>query len=353
MLYLSKVYHMVAEHARGKWRKFVLVNLAHFFYIFHAMVTFHDIETAYEIVRRAVYKTPLLHSHAVDERSGNSVFFKAENLQRIGAFKIRGAYNKIASLSAEERTRGVVAHSSGNHAQGVALAATLLGTKAVVVMPKNSPRNKVAGTQAHGGEVVFCEDSSDDRERVARQLQAEHNYVLVPPFDDDKIIAGQGTVTLEIAQELKSLEYLFVPVGGGGLIGGNAIAAKHLFPGIKVIGVETEPANDGQQSFRKKEIVRINPPNTIADGMRTQAVGKRNFEIMLKFVDDMITVTDAQVIEMMKFLVDRMKIVVEPTGAVAPAAVFQNILGLRSKNICAIISGGNVDPAFLKSILST
>lgn len=315
------------------------------------MITYRDIESAYTVVRPVVYKTPLLHSDELDAKTGNEVFFKAENLQRIGAFKIRGAYNKIASLTAEERARGVVAHSSGNHAQGVALAASLLGTKAVVVMPKSSPRNKVAGTQAHGGEVVFCEDSSDDRERVARQLQEEHNYVLVPPFDDDKIIAGQGTATLEIAQDLKGLDYLFVPVGGGGLIAGNAVAAKHLFPGIKVIGVETEPANDCQQSFRKKEIVRINPPNTIADGMRTQSVGKRNFEIILNFVDDMITVTDAQVIEMMKFFIGQMKVIVEPTGAVAPAAVFHNVMGLRSKKICAIISGGNVDPAFLKSIL--
>lgn len=315
------------------------------------MISYHDIEAAYNVVRTVVHKTPLLHSELLDAKTGNEVFFKAENLQRIGAFKIRGAYNKIASLTPEERKRGVVAHSSGNHAQGVALAAKLLGTKAVVVMPKNSPRNKVAGTQEHGGEVVFCEDSSDDRERVAKQLQAEHHYVLVPPFDDDKIIAGQGTATLEVAQDLKELDYLFVPVGGGGLIAGNAIAAKHLFPGIKVIGVETEPANDCQQSFRKKEIVRINPPNTIADGMRTQSVGKRNFEIILNYVDDMITVTDAQVIEMMRFFAERMKVIVEPTGAVAPAAIFHNVMGLRSKKICAIISGGNVDPAFLKSIL--
>jgi threonine ammonia-lyase medium form len=315
------------------------------------MVTFSDIEAAYGVVQPVVNKTPLLRSRTLDDRLGNGVVFKAENLQRIGAFKIRGAYNKIASLSAAERRRGVVAHSSGNHAQGVALAARLLGTKAVVVMPKNSPRNKVAGTQAQGAEVVFCEDSSDDRERVAKQLQAEHDYVLVPPFDDDHIIAGQGTAIVEVAQELRELDYLFVPVGGGGLIAGNAIAAKHLFPGIKVIGVETEPANDCQQSFRKREIVRISPPATIADGMRTQSVGKRNFEIILKYVDDMVTVTDAQVIEMMKFFVERMKIVVEPTGAVAPAAVFHDVLGLRSKKICAIISGGNVDPALLKSIL--
>lgn len=315
------------------------------------MISFSDIENAYNVVRPVVYKTPLLRSEALNLRVGNEVWFKAENLQRIGAFKIRGAYNKIASLSAEERARGVVAHSSGNHAQGVALAAKMLGTKAVVVMPKSSPPNKVAGTQEYGAEVVFCEDSSDDRERVAKEIQERFSYVPVPPFDDDKIIAGQGTATVEIAQELRELDYLFVPIGGGGLIGGNAIAAKALFPHIKVIGVETEPANDCYQSFRKKEIVRISPPNTIADGMRTQAVGKRNFEIILKYVDDVVTVTDAQVIEMMRFFLERMKIVAEPTGAVAPAAIYHNVLGLSGKKICAIISGGNIDPAFLKKIL--
>ena len=315
------------------------------------MIGFHDIELAYEVVRRVVHKTPLLTSQQFNQHAGNDVFLKAENLQRIGAFKIRGAYNKIYSLTAEERRRGVVAHSSGNHAQGVALAAKLLGTRAVVVMPKSSPPNKVAGTKAYGAEIVFCEDSSDDRERVAKQLQEQHNYVPVPPFDDDKIIAGQGTATIEIAEEIQELDYLFVPVGGGGLIAGNAVAAKHLFPGIRVIGVETEPANDCYQSFRKKEIVRINPPKTIADGMRTQAVGKRNFEIILKYVDDVITVTDEQVIEMMRFFLERMKIVVEPTGAVAPAAVFHNILRLTEKRVCAIISGGNVDMALLKTWL--
>jgi threonine dehydratase len=315
------------------------------------MITYQDIEMAYRIVQPVVHKTPLLMSRTLNGRIGNRVLFKAENLQRIGAFKIRGAYNKIASLSADERKRGVVAHSSGNHAQGVALAAKLLNTRAVVVMPKNSPPIKVAGTQAYGAEVVFCEDSSDDRERVAKQLQQEHNYVLVPPFDDDKIIAGQGTVMIEVGEDLDELDFLFVPIGGGGLIAGNAIAAKHLFPNIKVIGVETEPANDCYQSFRKKEIVRINPPNTIADGIRTQAVGKRNFEIILQYVDDVITVKDDQVIDMMRFFLERMKIVVEPTGAVAPAAVFHNVLGLSGKNVCAIISGGNVDPALLKRIL--
>ena len=315
------------------------------------MITFSDIEKAYTVVRPVVYKTPLLASEKLNLQLGNEVWFKAENLQKIGAFKIRGAYNKIASLTDGERARGVVAHSSGNHAQGVALAATMLGTKAVVVMPKSSPPNKVAGTQSYGAEVIFCEDSSDDRERVAKEIQERLGYIPVPPFDDDMIIAGQGTATIEIAQEVQSLDYLFVPIGGGGLIGGNAIAAKALFPHIKVIGVETEPANDCYQSFRKKEIVRISPPNTIADGMRTQAVGKRNFEIIMNYVDDVITVTDAQVVEMMRFLLNTMKIVAEPTGAVAPAAVYHNILGISGKKICAIISGGNVDPAFLKTIL--
>jgi len=315
------------------------------------MVTYNDIEMAYKIVQPVVHKTPLLMSRTLNARVGNRVLFKAENLQRIGAFKIRGAYNKIASLNVDERKRGVVAHSSGNHAQGVALAAKLLNTRAVVVMPKNSPPIKVAGTQTYGAEVVFCEDSSDDRERVAKKLQEENNYVLVPPFDDDKIIAGQGTVMIEVGGDLDELDFLFVPIGGGGLIAGNAIAAKHLFPNVKVIGVETEPANDCYQSFRKKEIVRIDPPDTIADGMRTQAVGKRNFEIILQYVDDVITVNDGQVIDMMRFFLERMKIVVEPTGAVAPAAIFHNILGLSGKNVCAIISGGNVDPALLKRIL--
>jgi threonine dehydratase len=315
------------------------------------MISYADIDFAYSIVNPVVHKTPLLTSHSLNARCDNDVFLKAENFQRVGAFKIRGAYNKITSLTRNEKQPGVVAHSSGNHAQGVALAAKLLHVKAVVVMPKNSPRIKVEATQSYGAEVVFCEDSSDDRERVAKILQRKFGYAMVPPFDDDKIIAGQGTVMVEVAQELSSLDYLFVPVGGGGLISGCALAAKHYFPEINVIGVETESANDCQQSFRKKEIVRIAPSNTIADGMRTQSVGKRNFEIIMKYVDDIITVTDTQVIETMRYLMQRMKIIVEPTGAVAPAAVFHNVLHLSDKKICAILSGGNVEPSLLKQWL--
>ncbi|MGH2569204.1 MAG: threonine ammonia-lyase [Bacteroidota bacterium] len=315
------------------------------------MIRFADIEQSYAVLKQIVHKTPLLTSATFDERSGNAVHLKAENLQRAGAFKIRGAYNKIHSLSAEERRRGVVAHSSGNHAQGVALASKLLGVKATVVMPKGSVPNKVEGAKAYGAEVVLSEDSSDAREQLAKQLKHERGYVPVPPFDDDWIIAGQGTAMIEVAQELRELDYLFVPVGGGGLIAGNAVAAKHYFPKVKVIGVETESANDCYQTFRQKKVVRISPPKTIADGMRTQAIGERNFEIIMKYVDDVVTVSDEQVIEMMKFFLERMKILVEPTGAVAPAAVFQNVLGITGKKVCAIISGGNVDPALLKQIL--
>jgi threonine dehydratase len=315
------------------------------------MIGFRDIESAYRLVRPVVHETPLLRSRTFDEQCGNRVVLKAEHLQRIGAFKIRGAYTKIASLTAEERRRGIVAHSSGNHAQGVALAARLLGVKAAVVMPKGSIAPKVAATKAYGAEVIFCEDSSDDRERVAREIQEQHNLVLVPPFDDDRIIAGQGTVMLEIARQCSALDYLFVPVGGGGLIAGVALAAKHLMPDIRVIGVETETANDCWQSFRRKSIVRIEPPKTIADGMRTQAVGRRNFEIILRCVDDIVTVTDEQVVGMMRFLFQRMKQVVEPTGAVAPAAVFYNVLGIKDRTVCAVISGGNCDPALLRRIL--
>ncbi len=315
------------------------------------MVTIEDIEAAYVRLKPVVHKTPLLSSRTFDNKTGNQVFFKAENFQRVGAFKIRGAYNKISLLSKEQKALGVVTHSSGNHAQGVALAAQLLGVKAVVVMPKIAPQIKVDATRGYGAEVVFSNDSSDDRERVARQLMQQNGYTLVPPYDDEQIIAGAGTAMMEVAAEMRTLDYFFCPIGGGGLISGSAIAAKHFFPSIKVIGVETEAANDCYQTFRQKRIVRIDPPNTIADGMRTQSIGRDNFDIIMKYVDDVVTVTDDQVVDTMKFFLQRMKIVVEPTGAVAPAAVYHNILSVKQKNICAMISGGNVAPELLKQIL--
>ncbi len=315
------------------------------------MINFSDIERALKVLKPVVHKTPLLNSSTLNTISGNEVYFKAENFQRVGAFKIRGAYNKIASLSEAERRPGIIAHSSGNHAQGVALAGKLLGVRAVVVMPRDSLPNKIEATKAYGAEVVFTGPTSDDRERTTQELITRRGYTFVPPYDDDHIIAGQGTVALEIFQDIKELDYLFVPVGGGGLIAGCALAAKNLYPALRVIGVETEGANDCYQSFRAKRIVKISSVQTIADGMRTLSIGNRNFEIIMSYVDDVITISDEAVIAMMKFFLERMKLVVEPTGAVAPAAVMNNVLRIHGKKICAIISGGNVDPLMLKQLL--
>ena len=315
------------------------------------MLTYSDIESAYRTLQPVVHKTPLLSSRTLNDLTGNEVFFKAENFQRIGAFKFRGAYNKITSLAEEQRRRGVIAHSSGNHAQGVALASKLFNIRATIVMPHGSVKSKVEATQGYGAEVVFCGTSIDDRERMTEELINRFGYTLIHPYNDEKLIAGQGTVALEISHDTKDLDYLFVPIGGGGLISGCALAAKHLFPNIKVIGVETEGANDCYQSFRQKKIVRIENVNTIADGMRTNSVGAINFEIIRKYVDDVITIGDDDIYPMMRFFFDRMKIVVEPTGAVAPAAVRKNSLKISGKKVCAVISGGNVDLELFKKIL--
>lgn len=306
------------------------------------MVTFADIELAARTLHGVAHRTPLLSSRTFNSANGNEVYFKAENLQRIGAFKFRGAYNKIHSLGERERSRGIIAHSSGNHAQGVALAARLHGLKAVVVMPHNSVTGKVEATRNYGAEVVFCGDSTDDRERVTDALIAEHGYSLVHPYNDPDLIAGQGTVGAEIFSDLKELDYLFVPVGGGGLISGCAVAVKNLYPRVRVIGVETEGADDACRSFREGRIVRIPRADTIADGMRTLSVGTLNFEIMRRYVDDVISIPDDDIYPMMRFFLERMKVLVEPTGAVAPAAVLSNRLSLRGKRIAAVISGGNV-----------
>lgn len=315
------------------------------------MVSFSDIEAASRLLRPHIHRTPLLASRTLNALTGNEIIFKAENLQRIGAFKIRGAYAKIASLSTEERSRGVIAHSSGNHAQGVALASKIFGIRATIVMPHNSVTAKVEATKGYGAEVIFCEDSTDERERMTAALMEKHGSVLIHPYNDERLIAGQGTVALELFEDAKDLDVLLVPVGGGGLIAGCAVAAKHCSPGVRVIGVETEGANDCYQSFRARRIVKIDSANTIADGMRTLCVGTLNFEIIQRFVDDVVTVRDSDVLAMMRFFFERMKIVVEPTGAVAPAAAMANVLGLRGKKIGAVISGGNVDPALMRRVL--
>ena len=314
----------------------------------YIVVTIKDIEDAARVLSTVVHKTPLLFSRTLNDITCNSVFFKAENFQRTGAFKIRGAYNKISSLTENERKKGVIAHSSGNHAQGVACASAMFGIRSVIVMPENSAKSKVNATRNYGAEVIFCGNTTDHREKTTRELIDQSGYTLIHPYNDEKLIAGQGTVAFEIFQEIKDLDYLFVPVGGGGLISGCAVVAKNLSPHVKVIGVETEGANDCYQSFREKKIVKLKSVNTIADGMRSLAIGTLNFEIIMKYVDDVITIDDNDIFPMMRFFLERMKILVEPTGAVAGAAVLRNRLGLKNKNICAIISGGNVDWEVIK-----
>jgi threo-3-hydroxy-L-aspartate ammonia-lyase len=315
------------------------------------MISFSDIEAADRLLEPVVHRTPLLSSTAFNELTGSTVYFKAENYQRVGAFKFRGAYNKISSLTDAQRKAGVIAHSSGNHAQGVALASGLFGIRATIVMPDNSVPGKVAAAKGYGAEIVLCGTSTDDRERVTQELIDRHGYTLIHPYNDPVLIAGQGTAALEISRQIPRCDVLVVPVGGGGLISGCAVAAKHCFPGIRVIGVETEGANDCYQSFRQNRIVKIPKADTIADGMRTLAVGTLNFEIIKKYVDDVITIRDEDIPPMMKFFIERMKTVVEPTGAVAPAAVMSGRISSKNTVICAMISGGNVDPAYLKSIL--
>ena len=307
------------------------------------MISFNNIESAYTVLKPVVHKTPLLSSRTFNQSNGNEVYFKAENFQRIGAFKFRGAYNKLNSLTNDEHRRGVIAHSSGNHAQGVALASKLFGTKAVIVMPHDSVKSKVDATKSYGAEIVFCGTATGDRERTTDELLRKHGYTLVHPYNDEKLIAGQGTVALEIFHDCKELDYLFVPIGGGGLIAGCALAAKNLFPSIQVIGVEPEGANDCYQSFRQQRIVTLDDVRTIADGVRTRSVGPINFEIIQRYVDDVITIKDDDMYPMMKFFYERMKIVVEPSAAVPFASVLNQQEKFAGARVGIILSGGNVD----------
>ena len=307
------------------------------------MIGYSDIDRAYQKLKTVVHRTPVLTSSSLNAMSGNQLYFKCENFQRIGAFKIRGAYNKISSLPEEQLRRGVVAYSSGNHAQGVALAARLLNTHAKIVMPDNAPKPKVEATKAYGGDIVFYKYKTEDREAIGKSIADNEGRAIVPPFNDELIMAGQGTLSVELAEQVKDPDFVFFPVGGGGLISGNSVALKHLLPGVNIIGVETETANDVYQSFRKGEIVRISPPATIADGMRTLAPGTLTFPVIMKNVSHILLVSDDEVIEAMRLIYSRLKIVVEPTAAVPFAAVLKNELQLRGKKIVIVLSGGNID----------
>jgi threonine ammonia-lyase medium form len=315
-------------------------------------VTFADVQAAAARLHGQAHRTPIITSETFDQMAGCRVYFKCENLQRAGAFKFRGAYNALSLLTPEQRTRGVVAFSSGNHAQGLALAAKILNIPAVVVMPSDAPPIKVDATGGYGAEVVFYDRLTGDREAIAQQLASERRLTVIPPFDHPHIIAGQGTAAMELFEDMPDLDVLLTPVGGGGLISGCATAAKAMRPGVRVIGVETEPANDAWQSLRTGTRVTIPVPDTIADGIRTTCLGAITFEIMRRLVEDIALVADADVIEAMRFMLIRMKLLAEPTGAVPVAALMTHqVKGIEGKRVGVVVSGGNADPALLKQIL--
>ena len=309
-----------------------------------APVTYDDVAAAAARLEGVAHRTPVATSRLFDELTGAQAFFKCENLQRMGAFKFRGAYNALSQLDADERRRGVVAFSSGNHAQAVALAGQLLGIPRVIVMPADAPGVKVAGTRAYGAEVVFYDRAAgQSREDVAAKIARERGSVLVPPFDHAHVIAGQGTAAKELIEDIGALDDLYVPTGGAGLLSGSAIAATHLSPGIRVIGVEPAGGDDAARSFRTRTLQRVEDPQTIADGARTQSLGSLTFPLVLRHVSDIITVTDGEIVQAMRFLWERMKLVVEPTGALAVAGVMSGAIPVRDRRVGIILSGGNVD----------
>jgi threonine dehydratase len=302
-------------------------------------VTYEDIAAAHERIKPHAVRTPVLSSAAIDAATGAKVFFKCENLQNMGAFKFRGAYNALAQLKGPQ---GVIAFSSGNHAQAVALAARMLGMKAVIVMPADAPKVKLEGTRGYGAEVITFEKGVD-REALTRKIADERGLTLIPPFNHPHVVAGQGTAAKELFEETGPLDYFLVPVGGGGLISGCAIAAKHLAPKCRVIGVEPAAGNDVCLSFKNKKITKIDVPDTIADGARTQAPGDITFPLILQNVDDMLTVTDGELLRAMFTLWERLKTIVEPTGALAACALFEKKLDASGRRVGVLLSGGNVD----------
>ncbi|HEU5295423.1 MAG TPA: threo-3-hydroxy-L-aspartate ammonia-lyase [Burkholderiaceae bacterium] len=311
-------------------------------------ITLQDIRAAADRLAGVAHKTPVMTSRLADERAGATLFFKCENLQRVGAFKFRGAYNALAQFSPEQRRAGVIAFSSGNHAQAIALAARLLDMPSVIVMPTDAPPGKLAATRAYqqgqrGSEVVLYERYREDREAIGRRIGAERGMTLVPPFDHPHVMAGQGTAALELIEQVGGLDALLVCVGGGGLVSGCAVAALGLQPAIAVYGVEPEAGNDVQQSFARGEIVKIAVPDTIADGAQTQAPGRLTFDVIRACVRGVLTVSDAQLVDAMQFFAGQMKLVVEPTGCLAAAAAFGRAIDLRGQRVGVILSGGNVD----------
>ncbi len=305
--------------------------------------TYADVLAAAERIRPYALQTPVLTSRTADAESGAQLFFKCENFQRMGAFKFRGAMNTLAQFSAIQRQAGVVAFSSGNHGQAIALAASILGIPATIVMPHDAPASKIAATAGYGGKIVHFDRYTEDREQICAAFVEQHGMTLVPPFDHPDEISGQGTAALELLQQTGPLDALFVSLGGGGLLAGSLLAAKALAPACKTYGVEPEAANDAQQSLRAGKIVLIAPPRTIADGAQTQHVGHYTFAIMRRDVEDILTVSDPELIDCMRFYAERMKMIVEPTGCLSLAAVRKHKQQLRGLRVGIIVSGGNVD----------
>ena len=317
-----------------------------------ARLTIDDVRAAAQRLSGHIYRTPVISSVAADEASDYRVFFKCENLQIAGSFKIRGALNKRLSLTPAERARGVVAYSSGNHAQGVALAAKIVGTTAIICMPIDAPALKVEATRGYGAEIVFYDRQKDDRAAVAGRIVGETGRVLVPPYDDPAIMAGQGTAALELLQEVPSLDALVAPVGGGGLMAGCSTVARTLVPSIAVFGVEADTANDTYLSLQQGERVTIPPPPTIADGIRPQTPGELTFPILRENLAGIVLVSDDEIVAAVRLLALRARIVVEPTGAVGAAAVLTGKLSLRKgARVGVVLSGGNIDPDLLIQIL--
>ncbi|MBM3724532.1 MAG: pyridoxal-phosphate dependent enzyme [Acidobacteria bacterium] len=313
-------------------------------------VTYSQIEAAAARIAPIAHRTPVLTSRTFTDRTGMEAFFKCENFQRGGAFKIRGASNFIFSLSGEERARGVVAFSSGNHAQAVAIAARSVGAAATLVMPDDAPKSKLAATRAQGANVVVYDRMREDREAIGRRISQETGAVLVPPFDHPLIIAGQGTAVRELIEEVPGLDALVVCLGGGGLMSGSSIAARAMSPRTRIFGAEPELGNDTWLSFRKGERVGISPPETIADGLRSPMPGAITFPIIQRNVEDILLVTEEEIREAMRFFLTRMKMVVEPSGAVAAAAVLAGKLPAGLGRVGVVISGGNVDLDFLATL---
>jgi threonine dehydratase len=311
------------------------------------MLTFNDILQARERLRGVAHRTPVLTSQQFNNLAGCEVFFKAENLQRVGAFKFRGAYNKLAALGEAGRQNGVLAFSSGNHAQAVALAAKLFNTPAIIVMPQDAPEIKVQATRGYGAEIIFYDRYGESREELGQRLCAARGLALVPPFDDELIMAGQGTSALELLDEVPELDALLVPVSGGGLLAGCAVAAKHLRPGIRLFGVEPEAGNDTWLSLQQGGRVEIPVPKTIADGLQVSAPGKLTFPILQALIEGILLVSDSEMIATLRFMLERMKILVEPSGAVGAAALYHHKAELAGLRVGVLLSGGNVDLARL------